>query len=305
MTGERITFSADAFIGSLRRGEAPDIVGHFNRFELSPWKEREEMPVGRSGVKIIEIIGLPEAGKTTGFRFLQDHFDTSLRSVFIPELQPRSSLSGQRYPKGALRVADRYGLEHENVVSLTAKLISTAEAARVAMEFGLSDAREGMIGKNGAVIIERGVMDTFPFHYWSMGSLRGKDTLPYSFEDVVGGQIKFDSERYSLPETANKTVENFAYALGMAQLVDAVVLYGTPQDISSQRRVDQGLEPEGRLNNSRNWPMLERGCAWWLGSIYPYYRQNFGTGLLVLDGTNDLEENNQKLLNFCEKVSRL
>ena len=266
-------------VGALRQGDllswwkknSPDTKSSY------PWdlvcEYPDKKPDEMSGQ--IEAIGLSGSGKTEFLNFASRSLDQN-KIIIRPELviaTPEGTTEnwgeGENSRKMRGLMAVEFGIKHQMLIWDQIKFISHLQG----------DVEQVQTGKE--LLIERGTNDilctdsfTRPEHY----------------------SIRYN--RYF----QNQWLELIVTSIALAQRVDAVILFGTNYEETQKRRIAAGLEPEGKYINRVNWPEIMGGYEWWLGAFYPLFRKAQGMGLLILDGTSDLDLNNQKALNFSKKV---
>ncbi|HET7099210.1 MAG TPA: hypothetical protein VFI61_03195 [Patescibacteria group bacterium] len=237
--------------------------------EILPQKDPEQMS------RVIEIIGPSGAGKTEAVNFLGHKFSQNLNIIIAPELVVYDGEGnvedwGKDHKLKGLMLGE-FGIKHQMLIWDNIKLLShmyhVAELIKNRMQKRL--------------IIERGANDAI-------------STQPFTQPEHYS--IRYDPiyERDFLTHTFQ--------SIALAEDVDAVILFGTNWKTTRKRRVDSGEKPEGNLINRKNWPEIMSGYEWWLGSFYPIFRKRNGMGLLIVDGRDDLNANNQKILEYCQKV---
>lgn len=309
---ERDKYESSLALEVLRRGGDGSFLKWAERnlsiVEPPLWKTREVYPKrGRRLSGIIEIAGLPEVGKSEGFRFVRDNLGSGIRGIFLPELE--LNLPGGRTVTRADAVLMRRmgGLEMENNWLEMVKLGILAHGFKKIIDLLITDTQNKEVGDPILMVCERGPNDILAMSSMVGHMALGKQELPaYWEEHIIEDGVRFDNDRYLYPGYGSKFLEVFLQALAMAEWVDAAVLYGYGSksfETVKARRQQEGSPPEGPWVNQKNWPLFLSGYGWWLGSIYPLLRKRYGTGLLVIDGEGDLKENNQKVLEYCRRVT--
>jgi hypothetical protein len=81
----------------------------------------------------------------------------------------------------------------------------------------------------------------------------------------------------------------------------AVVLVGLSQKEAEQRRQEANRTYPG-VTESPFFLDFSAWCAHWIENVWPKTRERKGTGLLVLNGENSLEHNTKVFLDYCRKV---
>lgn len=280
---ERCNVAKD-MLGAVQDGDLLDwwIQNSPNEATKYPWELKHELPCKTPETLSckIEIIGFSGAGKSEFLRYASKFFDSS--DVLIrPELITKDEHGlqenwshGEHSQKMQGMMASEFGVRHQMQIWNQVKLISHIQGSLDQLQ------SEGLL----SLIIERGCNDvlstdsfTRPEHY----SLRYDPLFDDSWLVLMFSSIMY------------------------AQYVDAVILFGTSFDETRTRRMAAGLTPEGSYINLNNWSETVSGYEWWLGSFYPLFRERCGMGLLVIDGTADMEENNKKALDFCRQVFAL
>lgn len=245
--------------------------------DLYPWNLVEEMPSKEPSEMSgqIEIIGLSGSGKSEFIKHANNIFKDQ-EVVIRPELvtynennEPENWSHGKNSNKLKGLMLGEYGTAHQRMIWNQIKLLSHLESGIEADQ------------KNKNLIIERGCNDVFasiqttqPEHY----SIRYNDKYRKLFNDVI------------------------LQSIALASRVDATILFGTNWDTTTKRRINNGFEPEGNYVNFNDWGSLTSGYEIWLGSFYPFFKKKTGMGLLIIDGTADLDSNNHKVTEFCQKV---
>ncbi len=258
------------------------LAEHFGREESYPWQPRRILPERRKdkGFFCVEIMGLPESGKTSGYQHLLERLPESfpeIEIVGIPEF-------GEEQDR-ANTIRDLYDEFAQNVYLNFLKFASFQKGLNRITDLFLEDLSQQRSPGLKILLCERGIVD--------------EATLIFRTKADEG------LEREAR-ELEKEILEIFLVGLAQTEmLVDVVVLYGVSLDTARQRREERGLPLEGRVTNGSVWPGFERSYSWWLGSFYPLLRQRRGTGLLVIDGEGKKEENNFALLNYVKEVAEL
>lgn len=250
-----------------------------NKVEKYPWRTRSELPDKKpeqmSGQ--VEIIGLSGSGKSKFIEYAKKRFSPS-NVIIRPELFLRD--------ERGLQEDLSHGSHSQKMQELMAAEFGRINQVRTWNRIKLISHLQGEVGQlrspgKANLIIERGANDalatddfTRPEHY----------------------RVRYD------PIFENRWLELIFFSLTLGQRVDAVILFETTWEKTQKRRIAAGLEPEGKYINSKNWPQILLGYEFWLGSFYTLFRKAQGMGLLIIDGTANLEENNIKAIKFCEEV---
>lgn len=275
---------------------------NLNKVESCPLTPREILPE-REGLRVsatVEVSGLSDSGKSTGMKFLVREL-RGIRSVFLPELELQDP-SGRTITREEVRILRDLGLEFENNVLARMKLASFVQGSSASLRLLMEDAKRERPGDPILILSERGPNDVLIFSdFMGRRAFFKKELSGGLFTGGVdlGG---VDWNRYLYPGYGKDFLEIFLHGLGLAETVDAMILFGVSRETALKRREGSGLLTEAPMLEPRNWSLWEMGCGWWLGSIYPLLRERFGTGLLVIDGEGGLEENNRILLEYCQKV---
>jgi hypothetical protein len=90
----------------------------------------------------------------------------------------------------------------------------------------------------------------------------------------------------------------------LAQFIDAEILIGTDKPEARKRRKDMGFTSKG-IADSSFFDDLSAWNGYWIKNIWPNLYDLHGTGLLVLDGTNKIEENLQILKSYVEETKKI
>lgn len=272
---------AQLVLGTTSPSREKWLTEHLSWEELYPWPPRSILPkqCNPKGFLCVEIIGLPESGKTSGYQFLLERL-----SEDFPEVVGVPEFGGEKNRTDKIK-----NLEDEvsrNALLNFLKLISFQKGLVRMTDLLLEDVLQQRQPEPKILVCERGPNDEIAFLSWICRYLEARKKEPTELEeDILRGFL-----------------ECLVYA---ERLIDAVVLYGVSLDTAKQRRRERGLPPEGKVTNKSNWPKLEDSYSWWLGSIFPLLRQRRGTGLLVIDGESEKEENNLTLFDYVKKVTAL
>lgn len=106
------------------------------------------------------------------------------------------------------------------------------------------------------------------------------------------------------PEFANVLWQAVPY-LSDINAVALFYLDDPDMEIVGARRVRAGKPRFGNLTHPAYWPFVNLGYSGWLANVFPYLRQEFGTGLITIDGSQNLGRNNRRLQKFIEDVEKL
>lgn len=246
------------------------------RYEIpQPFLDAVGIPVGSNNKcrrnALIEIIGLPETGKSTLGRGVvklidgrYDFVDEFISSIWDPEQNPGISL------KQIADVVAQTGETRERFYN-RAKLIHANE----------------ILTRNFAPPVQ----ETDPFRHTL--TARG-------FNDLLLG-LRRNWMQYSHSEIINYLSQTF----GGIEHVDAVILMGISYHEAIKRRKAAGKEETSYMVNPKLWPIINEAYSWWLKKLYPIIRKAYGTGVLVLDAENDFRANLAKTMIYLGQVANL
>jgi len=254
---------------------------HLSREESYPWPPRSILPERRKpkGFICVEIMGLPESGKTSGYQHLLERLPESFSEIVgVPEF------GGDEERVNAIKslqdeLARNALLDELKLASLFQKGLTRIT------DLLLEDVSQQRQPGSKILVCERSPNDVVALFNWICTYLEAREELPELRKDIL-----------------RSFLEGLAHA---EMLVDAVVLYGVSLETAKQRRRERGLPPEGKVTNELVWPKVESSYSWWLGSIYPLLRERSGIGLLVIDGEGNKEENNLTLLDYVKEAGQL
>jgi hypothetical protein len=250
----------------------------------SVWTERTILPkpdrMNPYGGLVIEVIGLPEAGKSTLKEFLNTKFP-KIKTVDEIENGAEPSLANISHSLHPAHTAALFaGIKIEQTTGAIENLIEQMEG------FARSQIQKTLIPPGKHQIMYRGPNDVLCHRF----VIPDFSTLPQSEKDFL----------------VFKYIEDITTALAMATFVDAVCLLGLDSlETAQQRRILAGKEPTSKLVNELWWPAVSKGFNWWLTYIYPYLRKHYGTGLLVINGGNPLEQNKATVSEFIDTLAQL
>lgn len=261
--------------GSFRRWSEK----HLGQGEPYPWPPRVILPIRRAKTssELIEIIGLPGAGKSAAVSRLKEYLSQqNIETKIFPELQYTDRLSGETHS-----VIDIPKTIPHRVYELV-KLIGAIESFGASLQVHLEEARNRKPGNPILLINERGAND-------ALVSL------------IRSGMMKLGN--MSDNEFKKRSTEVYYWSLAHAEWVDAVILFGVSFQTAVRRREEMGKQSRGDWVNETSWPHLEKVYSWWLASIYPLLRRRHGTGLLVVDGEKPQDENLESIASYCQQIA--
>lgn len=112
---------------------------------------------------------------------------------------------------------------------------------------------------------------------------------------------------FTIPDWYREDFENnwariLSESLISTSKIDAVVFMGISQEEAKKRRRAAKKKYPGWLTDSPLFSELSAWYGYFIESVYPNLHDFYGMGLLVLDGEASLEENLERLLNYCRKL---
>ncbi len=246
---------------------------NMHSFESYPWQplaihpdiaKRREVSIHHTAV---EVMGLFHAGKSSLVNYLVQSLGDNAKVFREFEIKERD------FKADSDNLADAGARAPANGMLEMVKILQFEVVTKWMVQDALDATTARRQIKEKVIINERGVNDVFPFTYW----LTSLSQQPAAIENKVSAE----------------TIQTLFYsAISRAFVSDAIILYGVSRETNKRRRIEMGKNPNGKLANDIDWPIMEQGYSWWLGSIYPLIRKRFGTGLLIVDGEQPLEENN-------------
>lgn len=275
---------------------------NINSIEPPPWKPRLVLPDRRRKrfTNIIEFIGLPESGKSEILSHIENNPLSNIRQLIYPELLlPHSSVD----VKADLPTASVLGFEYANFIAELSKLVIFDQIIRDHWTLLRHDLETKSIGLPILALMERGPFDALAYNHMAASVMHTKQELPKHYSDlIIEDGFALDPQKEIFPGMGYEHAKLFFEALVRAEMVDAVILFGNSYLAATDRRKIKGKPSESLVVNPTNWPLLERGYGWVIGSIMPLLRKRCGTGLLILDGEQNLQSNIEKTINFCRQV---
>jgi len=244
---------------SPKRYEVPpeilDIVGV---------KEDDRRPLPH--IPIIEVMGLPDSGKSTLCNHLQGIY---------PKALIKDEFTGTgKFPSSGDVDIDNLSLTMQKQLSIIPSLLQQLEIKK-------RELSQENIKIDSPAIFTRGTNDILAF------------SIPFYLSMLEEDDIFDPVSSYFIEELIHQL-----------SFIDVVVLFDNDLDTASLRRVRSGKDRYGKIVNPNIWPIIERGYSWWLQYVYPILRERYGTGLLVLDGRNHYKENNRSVVKYIKKVLR-
>jgi hypothetical protein len=233
-------------------------------------------------VKVIEVAGFPEAGKSSMLNQLSSavkEISPGVRVVVCPEFSTQECVYreaiclGQEVPEMEGTLLDLAKLE------LFCKKITLLKRG----------ARQEGSSSPALLIVERGPNDAL---FWQISRrIRGqeKENLIASVRDDLGWGVSVaDWDKYWFSSELDRT-RDLAWSLGLSLFVDALIFYHVSYETALERR-----GREGHVVNSEVWPTLEQSSQ----QLLPWFRYCYGGRFLLVDGGQDLIENNNRVLHF-------
>jgi hypothetical protein len=215
---------------------------------------------------IIEIMGLPESGKTRLNEFLRKQYPDSL--VIDEE-----------------KILKTKFLISSNSVSLMTRLDTLDNLIEQRKQtFYEYITQKGLCKINSPIFITRGPNDIIAFNLYSL-----------FFEE-------YDEIYHKDPLVIWKFKKSLINAVGLLNQIDAVIVFDNDLEIAKQRRKKQGKTEESKIVNKEIFPIVSNGYRWWLAHIYPLLHRHYQTGLLGIDGTKPLKNNNLRVKRYIDSL---
>jgi len=235
---------------------------------LTPWPASRQNPdPKRLGQHLcVEIIGLPNAGKSTVINMLE----TEIKSlVFSREIIIRREFQ----ETGVLSVRGQSSLDLQEA-SFDAQMAKIANYMAV----------DNVILRNRRelVLIERGPTDFL--------------CQEHAFAPRVSNPE--NPSDYKPPDRIQWTM----HALNFAEELDAVILFGISFSEAIKRELCHGGRRFGWVRNPIVWPHMLYGYDLWKEFLFPQVRKANGMGLLVVDGNQSPETNFQQVRNYLYDI---
>lgn len=241
-------------------------------------------------IKIFEINGLPETGKTSLLNALNNKLkgkDKLNGKIFFPNDEPGFLKSEGGYlnirqhnPDGYIPVD--YGAEDRSLFNF----VYQTEKMRTDLRAALAESLKHRIEKPRLWVNVQGCADVLPWYYALAGHTADPD---YRVDS---------SDRLVMDIFTPDLVDAQSFLSGY---VNGVVLIGCSQEEAQKRRLAAGKKIEGSVAGSPFFNDLSKWYAYYVNNVAPRLHANIGTGLLVLNGENDPEENTQKVIDFITK----
>lgn len=269
------------------------LLGKEPSTSVVPWPTQEVFGAPRNtGITIIESVGLPAAGKTSALNYLEQSFSSDLcciRAVIQPEFNTQLDWKTIRDEPFADLQAKSYLYE-------LAKMHNVQEGYKRVSELIQQDTIKQQQGDPILYFHERGYNDILATQKAMFHLFPDKPELPRdSSENYKFFGVQPDYSKYFYPDT-NEVLDLLGKASVGAHIPDAVLLFGVTFESAVERR---GV---GRLNNETVRPGLDVGYSWWLEYMYPWLHDEFGTNLLVVNGEESVEGNNEKVVDFVAEI---
>ena len=243
-----------------KRYEVPEDI-----LNIADVKEEDRKPIPH--IPIIEIMGLPDSGKSTLCKDLKGKYpkavikDESIKSYY-PLTQ---NLDSTNLLVGLDKLTNVFPAFQESLMTKIGQL-------------------HGDVPIKSPAVLSRGANDILSF------------TLPlYLSLYVSHGDV--DTDIFEL-------VSSHFLKLLISQLsfIDAVVLFDNDLETASKRRIKNGSTKYGKVVNPEIWPVIEKGYSWWLQYVFPILRERYGTGLLIVNGRNHYKQNNGIVNKYIGKI---
>ncbi|HLD92180.1 MAG TPA: hypothetical protein VI795_02150 [Patescibacteria group bacterium] len=295
---------AITFFEALKRGH-PDAWWKNGLYkEPSSWKENEILPSPKRELTgNLEIMGLSEAGKSTGLDFLISNPIPGFRQIYRPELVV--DLNGQREDfnlyelKKFLKILE--GNPKRMCIWNLVKCTSFIQGLEQIAGLLKQDALNEKLGDPIRMIIERGPNDVIATSLLA-SQLAAQESGDKKTITRTSGPVVIGEDVYLRSDFNDLFATTFTLGLGSSHLLDAVVIYYISYEEMVKRRLKQGKKAEGDFVNSETWESMDQGYKLWLNYIFPKLREKYGVGLLILNGANQVDQNNIKLRSYCQKV---
>lgn len=212
---------------------------------------------------IFEIMGLPESGKSMLCKYLQTIYPLAVINDEFAELSQNTS---------------SIDIDLQNFILANEKICSLIPALKSQIE----EKRDNISGDNQIdkpIIITRGPNDILAFS-------------SFVYLSRIHPNLELDEVMSYFVRKAVKQLSD----------VDAVVLFDNSLEVAQLRRFRKGERRNGKVVNNSVWTIIDSGYSWWLQYVYPILREKYGTGLLVIDGREDLKKNNLRVYKYIQKV---
>lgn len=266
-----------------------------------PWDEVEIMPTGKRPNQVIEIMGLTRAGKSSFLNKFEESVGSPYPSHLI-SISPEFGNHREQYQALRDRNSFKGDYQAQGFNWDLLKLISYHESLLGHLDNQKKDIKAG-IYRPSILLTERGPNDIIAHEQFYFMQASDKVPLPdfYNYLDDWDDFFEPDWTRYIYPKI-DKIAELLNSSFVSAVSVDAVILYGVSLETAQDRREALGYERSGYLANDTTWSAYSYGHNWWLEHVYPFMKEHFGTGLLVVNGEKSLEENNEIVAQFVKNI---
>jgi len=273
----------------------------FRQWEPYPYSHFRKLPRGKA-VNLytkVETLGFSMAGKDTLGESIKRELDGVWRARFLPELQ--WEFDGHFLNRDVTYNPKIWelGVEQACMYLEQIKLGGWKQGVSETIRQFVAEDRPGGGPNPGLIWANRGPHDVIVHCDWVDRVATGKRELDEdTYDEYLDSGAVFDTEEVVYHGFRQAQQMLFYSALHAAQYVDVVIFANVSQPETEHRRVNQGMEPEGRVVNRRYRPVYEQAYGWWLKQIYPLFRERYGTGLLVIDGENSQEANTYTVLSY-------
>lgn len=92
-------------------------------------------------------------------------------------------------------------------------------------------------------------------------------------------------------------------AMSLAQGIDSAISYTISLREARNRRRQQGMDSQGKVVNELVWPDFSYGYRWVNQLVLPALNYFYGNGFLRINGNEDLETNNKRVVKYLERVA--
>lgn len=271
--------------------------------ELTAWPPEEIQPssflIDGELIFFIDVIGLPRTGKTTTLSNLSDEVQRKnphITAIINPEFGKDAAFY-QVYKEVVRARINNFHFEGFFLDEM--KLAAFWDLERQAWEALIESIKTKRFKGPVLAICERGPNCV-------LASERAWDSLNPNLADTTPSERDFYLAAYHLPFFETHVFPSWQErwkmrqtALNNSRKMHAVIFF--------KNSVKTTIERHGRLGQFINPQVLVplgNGYSWWREFIYPQLKDEHGTGLMVIDGEKDFEENFQAITNYLlEMVS--